>query len=238
MRGRRRLLANGVTRGRAAAGLHRPSTRSQPVSAGIILTQAAQSELLAQQVSAPTARDGSKDPAAAQGAPLTTPWVSIGRQARPIAVAAATCLAVLLTIEIAFFRSGFFATHVAISNPQTPLAKLALAERQRDTRVLYVGDSTMMTSVLPTVVSATCECGPGFNGGFSAANPWLTRAMTERLLGVMHPRVVVVSVGPWTVDARAHFEDTELARQLMSPAEIEALGAPVGLQERIDAALG
>ena len=240
MRGRRRLLANGVTRGRAAAGLHRPSTRSQPVSAGIILTQAAQSELLAQQVSAPTARDGSKDPAAAQGAPLTTPWLSIRRQARPIAVAAATCLAVLLTIEIAFFRSGFFATHVAISNPQTPLAKLALAERQRDTRVLYVGDSTMMTSVLPTVVSATCECGPGFNGGFSAANPWLTRAMTERLLGVMHPRLVVISVSPWTVDAHARFQDSDLdlARQLMSPAEMAALGASVDIEDRVDAALG
>src|SRR5438874_2260115 len=240
MRGRRRLLANGVTRGRAAAGLHRPSTRSQPVSAGIILTQAAQSELLAQQVSAPTACDGSKDPAADQGAPLTTPWLSIRRQARPIAVAAATCLAVLLTIEIAFFRSGFFATHLAISNPQTPLAKLALAERQRDTRVLYVGDSTMMTSVLPTVVSATCECGPGFNGGFSAANPWLTRAMTERLLGVMHPRLVVISVSPWTVDAHARFQDSDLdlARQLMSPAEMAALGASVDIEDRVDAALG
>src|SRR5438105_209670 len=167
-----------------------------------------------------------------------TPWLSMRAQVRTILTAVATCLAILVTIELAFFRSGFFAAHVAISDPQTPLAKLALAERHPDSRVLYVGDSTMMTSVLPTIVSATCDCGPGFNGGFSAANPWVTRALTERLLGVMHPRVVVISIGPWTVDARARFENTELARQLMSPAEIEALGAPVDLQERIDAAIG
>src|SRR4029077_5784135 len=112
---------------------------------------------------------------------------------------------------------GFFATHVAISNPQTPLAKLALAQRQPSAQVVYVGDSTMMTSVLPTVVSATCACGPGFNAGFSAANPWRTRAMTERLLGVMHPRVVVISVSPWTVDSRTQFQDSDLAAQLLSP---------------------
>ncbi|TMC69083.1 MAG: hypothetical protein E6J13_12460 [Chloroflexi bacterium] len=193
-------------------------------------------------MSAPAQRDGLRDPAAAQGAQLivVTPWPSIRRQARSIAIAAAVCFAVLVTIEFAFFRSGFFATHVAISNPQTPVAKLALAERQPNARVLYVGDSTMMTSVLPTVVSATCACGPGFNGGFSAANPWLTRAMTERLLGVMHPRVVVISVSPWTVDAHARFADSDLdlARQLMSPAELAGLGVSVDIQDRVDAALG
>ena len=167
-----------------------------------------------------------------------TPWPSIRRQARSIAVAAATCLAVLVTIEFAFFRSGFFEAHVAISNPQTPLAKLALAERQPGARVLYIGDSTMMTSVLPTVVSATCACGPGFNGGFSAANPWLDKAMTERLLGVLRPRVVVISVSPWAVDSHAQFQDSELARQLMSPAELDALGAAVDLPGRVDAELG
>ena len=167
-----------------------------------------------------------------------TPWPLIRREARAIAVAAVTCLAVLVTIELAFFRSGFFATHVAISNPQTPLAKLALAQRQSNAQVVYVGDSTMMTSVLPTVVSATCACGLGFNAGFSAANPWLTRAMTERLLGVMHPRVVVISVSPWTVDARTQFQDSDLAAQLLSPAELDALGATVDLPARIDATLG
>src|SRR5207302_4186329 len=156
------------------------------------------------------------------------------------AIAVATCFAVLGGIELAFFRSGFFAAHVAISDPQTPLAKLALAERHPDARVLYVGDSTMMTSVLPTIVSATCACGPGFNGGFSAANPWLTSAMTERLVGILHPRVVVISVSPRTVDTRARFQDSDLglARQLMTPAQLDALGAHVDVPARVDATLG
>jgi hypothetical protein len=171
---------------------------------------------------------------------LMTPWPSIRRQARSILIAAATCLAVLVTIEFAFFRSGFFTEHVAISNPQTPVAKLVLAQRHTEAQTLYVGDSTMMTSVVPAIVSVTCDCGSGFNGAFSAANAWLTRTMTERLLGVMHPRVVVISVSPWTVDANARFEDSDLdlARELMSPAELDALGAPVAMDQRIDAALG
>jgi hypothetical protein len=169
-----------------------------------------------------------------------TPWPAIRRQARSILIAAATCLVVLVSIELAFFRSGFFAARVAISNPQTPVAKLVLAQRHTEAQTLYVGDSTMMTSVMPTVVSLICDCGPGFNGAFSAANPWLTRTMTERLLGVMHPRVVVISVSPWTVDANARFQDSDLdlARELMTPAELDALGAPMAIDERIDAALG
>jgi hypothetical protein len=169
-----------------------------------------------------------------------TPWPSICRQARSTLIAAATCLAVLATIELAFFRSGFFTAHVAISNPQTPVAKLVLAQRHAEAQTLYVGDSTMMTSVVPAVVTAVCDCGPGFNGAFSAANPWLTRTMTERLLEVMHPRVVVISVSPWTVDANARFQDSDLdlARELMTPAELEAHGAPMAMDQRIDAALG
>jgi len=153
-------------------------------------------------------------------------------------VTVATCVILLATIELAFFRSGFFASQVAVSDPQWPAAKLAIAARQPDTRVLYVGDSTIMTSVLPTIVSGTCECGPGFNGGFSSAGPWLTDAMTRRLLGFMHPRLVVISVSPWTVDSGARFEDSESARLLMSPAELEDRGAPLDLEQRLDQSLG
>jgi hypothetical protein len=202
------------------------------------LTQATRSDLVTPQVGSPVTRDE----VAAYDTELAavTPWPAIRRQTRAILIAAATCLAILVTIEFAFFRSGFFAAHVAISNPQTPVAKIVLAERHPDARTLYVGDSTMMTSVVPTIVTATCECGPGFNGAFSAANPWLTQVMTERLLGVMHPRVVVISVSPWTVDANARFQnsDLDLARELMTPAELDALGAPVAIKDRIDAALG
>jgi len=149
-----------------------------------------------------------------------------------------TCLVVLATIELAVFRSGFFASHVAVTDPQWPAAKLAIAARQPNASVLYVGDSTMMTSVLPTIVSRSCDCGPGFNGGFSASNPWTTDAMTRRLLTFMHPKLVVISVSPWAVDSAAKFENNVLARQIMSPAELVARGAPLDLGESIDATLG
>jgi hypothetical protein len=197
------------------------------------LTETTPSDLLARRTRATDRHD---DPAAERIA--VGPWPAIRGQARAIAVAAATCLVILTAIELAFFRSGFFAMHVAISNPQAPLAKLALAERHPEAQVVYVGDSTIMTSVVPTVVSAECaSCGPGFNAGFAAANPWLTRAMTRRLLGPLRPHVVVISVSPWTVDSAAQFTDSDLARQLMSPAELEALGASLALDERIDATL-
>jgi hypothetical protein len=150
----------------------------------------------------------------------------------------ATCLLLLAAVELAFFRSGFFASQVAVSDPQWPAAKLAIAARQTDARVLYVGDSTIMTSVLPTLVSAACECGPGFNAGFSAADPWLTDAMTRQLLEVMHPALVVISTSPWTVDGGAHFVVSESARELMSAAELEARGAPLDLSLRLDASIG
>jgi hypothetical protein len=95
-----------------------------------------------------------------------------------------------------------------------------------------------MTSVLPTIVSRSCDCGPGFNGGFSSSNPWTTDAMTQRLLTFMHPKLVVISVSPWAVDGAAKFESNELARQVMSPAELAARGAPLDLAESIDATLG
>jgi hypothetical protein len=150
----------------------------------------------------------------------------------------ATCLLLLAAVELAFFRSGFFASQVAVSDPQWPAAKLAIAARQTDARVLYVGDSTIMTSVLPTLVSAACECGPGFNAGFSAADPWLTDAMTRQLLEVMHPALVVISTSPWTVDGGAHFVVSESARELMSAAELDARGAPLDLSQRLDASIG
>lgn len=166
------------------------------------------------------------------------PWPIFRTHARAIFVTVATCLVVLATVELAFFRSGFFAAHIAVSDPQWPAAKLAIAARQPDTRVLYVGDSTMMTSVIPTIASIACECGPAFNGGFSAADPWLTDAMTRRLLGIMQPKLVVISVSPWTVDSGAHFDDSESARHLMSLAELESRGISLDLEQRIDRAIG
>ena len=166
------------------------------------------------------------------------PWPILWAHARPIAVAVLTCLVVLGSIELAVFRSGFFAAHATVTDPQWPAAKLAIAARQTNASVLYVGDSTMMTSVLPQIVSRSCACGPGFNGGFSSANPWLTDAMTRRLLTFMRPKLVVISISPWTVDSNARFAGGDLARQVMSPEELAARGAPLNVAQRIDAALG
>jgi hypothetical protein len=175
---------------------------------------------------------------AAAEATDVTPWPIFRTHARSIGVALVTCLAVLVTLELGFFRSGFFVSHVTVSNPQSPAAKLALAARQPNARVVYVGDSTIMTSILPAVVSQACDCGPGFNAGFSAATPWLTQAMTRQLLQVTHPREVVISASPWIVDSNARFDDSDLARQLMSPAELSDLGAPLDVSQRIDAGIG
>jgi hypothetical protein len=176
--------------------------------------------------------------AATASAAGVTPWPMFRTHARSIAVALAACLVVLVTIEIGFFRSGFFTSHVTVSNPQTPAAKLALAARQPNARVVYVGDSTIMTSILPSVVSRACDCGPGFNAGFSAATPWLTQALTHHLLGLTHPDLVVISGSPFIVNGNARFDDSDLARQLMSPDDLSALGASLDVSQRIDAGLG
>src|SRR5947209_3088077 len=84
-------------------------------------------------------------------------------------------------------------------------------------------DATSLTGIAPAVVSAVCECGPGFNGAFAAANAWLTGAMTRRLLNVEHPSLVVIGVSPWGVESGQLFIDNELAHELLSPGDFAAL---------------
>lgn len=166
------------------------------------------------------------------------PWPLILAHARSIGVALFTCLALLSALEIGVFRSGYFAAHATVTDPQWPAAKLAVASRQAGAEILYVGDSTMMTSTQPAIVTRLCACGTGFNAGFSSANAWLTDAMTRRLLTFMHPKLVVISLSPWMVDTSARFEANDLARQLMTPSELASRGASSDLGQGIDAALG
>jgi hypothetical protein len=153
----------------------------------------------------------------------------------------ATCLVVLIAVELVVFRSGFFMSHAAVTRPDFPLAKLALAARAPETRVLYVGDSTVLTSVDPDVVSEACNCGRGFNAAFNGATPWYISSMTRRLLGEVHPKVVVIGVSPWHLDSGGHFVATdvyyEIARELMSPDEVAGLGGGLQLGETVDAQL-
>ncbi len=175
---------------------------------------------------------------AAEAVPDLTPWSIVRTHARPIAVAVAICLLALLTVELTVFRSGFFAAHVRLSNPSFATAKLALAARSVDARVLYVGDSTILTDVAPAIVSGRCECGPGFNGGFKAATPELTDALTRRVLALMHPRLVVIGMSPWEIGGNAKYDAGDLAREVLPPVDLYELSSPVDLMGTIDKTLG
>src|ERR671930_491028 len=85
-----------------------------------------------------------------------SPWAALRANAGSAAAATAICLAVLIAIELGVFRSGLFLSQLRVSSPDFPQAKLALAARAPDTRVLYVGDSTVLTGIAPTEVSAVC----------------------------------------------------------------------------------
>ncbi|HKC91674.1 MAG TPA: SGNH/GDSL hydrolase family protein [Candidatus Limnocylindria bacterium] len=174
-------------------------------------------------------------PAAAE---TTSPWPIFRKHGRSILVSLAVCVAVLVVVELAFFRSGFFISHFTLSNPDFPMGKVALAQRMPDARVLYVGDSTILTGIAPAVITDECRCGPGLNGAFGASNPWLTAAMTRHLLAIEHPALVVIGVSPWTADADAQFADSELAHEVLSPADLTALGQPTDLPTAIEAGLG
>jgi hypothetical protein len=167
----------------------------------------------------------------------STPWPIIRTHTGSIGAALVACVMVLLTIELAIFRSGFFMEHFSVATPDFPAAKIALAARHSDARVIYVGDSTVMTGIEPAVVSDVCRCGPGFNAGFAASDPWLTAAMTRRLLRVQHPSVVVIGVSPWTVDGQARFVDSFMAHELLTPGDYAALGKPLDVFGAADAAV-
>ena len=168
----------------------------------------------------------------------TTPWPILRANARSVLAGLAACLVVLVTIELAVFRSGFFIDHVTFSSP-IPAAKIALAARYPDTRTLFVGDSTVLTGVMPAVVSEECRCGGAFNAAFAYSGPWLTAAMTRRVIQKMDRlELVVISVGPWDLGAAAKFEGGPYALELLSPDEAAGLGLSVDLKTAIDARVG
>jgi hypothetical protein len=178
-----------------------------------------------------------KREASAPGPAAITPWNVLRANWRPVIVGVAVCLIVLMTVEIAVFRSGFFLDHATFSSP-IPAAKLALGARYSDARTLFVGDSTVLTGVMPTVVSEVCDCGGGFNAAFAYSSPWLTAAMTRRLLERSDPRLVVLSVAPWDLRSSLRYTGGPYALDLMSPEESAALGVPIDASGIVDAKLG
>ncbi len=195
----------------------------------------AHTEIAHEALALPRALGRASDPQP-PAAEASSPWPIFRSHARSIVPGVVTCLVILITIELAVFRSGFFISELQVSSPDFPAAKLALAQRSADARVLYVGDSTILTGVAPAEVSARCACGPGFNGGFAAATPWLTSAMTKRLLEHEHPALVVIGLAPWDVASGNTFNDSELAHEILTPSELGALDVHVDIGASIDEA--
>jgi hypothetical protein len=177
------------------------------------------------------------DPRTAAAAPAATPWTAFRAHARSVGMAVATCAVVLLVVELAVFRSGFFVSHVTFSSA-APAAKLALATHYQDVRVLYVGDSTVLTGVMPTVVSDRCRCGGGFNAAFASADPWLTAAMTDHVIALEHPGLVAIGVPPWYLGSELRFAAGPYSLELLTPEQSAALGVSPDPAAVVDAKLG
>jgi len=169
---------------------------------------------------------------------LDSPWPLLRSYGRTIATAALTALVLLVVTEVLAFRSGLFTSHVHVSSPDSPNAKLALLGRFSDARVLYFGDSIVLTDVAPVVVSESCRCGPGFNAAFSSATTWLTAVMISRTLEIAKPQVVVVGAAPYALDDRLRLQNNDLARELLRPDEFASFGAALDLFGRAQWALG
>jgi hypothetical protein len=168
-----------------------------------------------------------------------TPLPLLMTHVRQVAFAVATAVVLLSVVEIGVFRSGFFTSHLAVTSPDFPSAKLALAARHANAAMLFVGDSTVLTDLAPRTVTEVCSsCGDGFNGAFSAATPWLTAAMTRQLLQLTHPRVVVLGLSPWTFDDGRRFTADDRAREFLRPDELAALGGTTDLTAIADSAIG
>ena len=174
----------------------------------------------------------------AQGAAgVAVPWRRLGAGAKFAAVALLTAAAALLLLDWALFDAPAIAPRLPVDGLGSPGEKLLLAARYRDAEVLYVGDSRILAGVDPSVVSETCGCGPGYNAGFSAAEPRLTRIMVDRLLRTLSPKVVVIGVSQWELSDRARISVEGPAPQLVAPWELDDFGVQLDPAERVEATI-
>ncbi len=163
-----------------------------------------------------------------------SPWPLLRRQVPSMLVALLVAALALGSIEIAVFRSGLFYRQAHVTDPDSPAAKLLLVGRHAEARVVYVGDSTVLTDISPRIISDVCMCGEGFNAAFSKASPWQVAAMADEVVNRTRAEVVVVGVSPWALDERLRFEDSEQARELMSITGLAERGAQVDLRARVE----
>jgi hypothetical protein len=178
------------------------------------------------------------DPEQVAGAPAqrsqagTTRWRYLWESVKFSAIALVTAVALLLLLERALFDMAAVAAQVPIQGP-SPNDKLLLAARYPDTRVLYVGDSRVLTDIHPAIVSEACGCGPGFNAGFSAADLRLTRIMANRLLQKLSPELVVIGVSQWELSDQAQIQVWGPARELVPPWELPGFGVSLDEPEEV-----
>lgn len=159
------------------------------------------------------------------------------RLAGVVLTATATAVVVLLVIDVVGFGLLGLEGRLAIESATSPRAKLLMAARHRDSRVLYVGESGVLTNFDPGVISRACGCGPGFNAGFGGTDPLLTGVMTRRLLGVLSPEIVVIGVSQWWLSDGADIGVHWAARQVLGPAELVRVAGYPGLGALASSAL-
>ena len=169
---------------------------------------------------------------------VAVPRRCLGAGARFAAVALLTAAAVLSVLDWALFDTPAIAPRLPVDGLGLPDDKLVLAARYRDADVLYVGDSRILAGVDPSVASEACGCGPGYNAGFSAAEPRLTGIMVDRLLRTLAPEVVVIGVSPWELSDRARINLERPARQLVAPWDLDDFGVQLDPAERVEATIG
>ena len=146
--------------------------------------------------------------------------------------------ATLLLLDRLLFDTPAVTRHLHVADDGLPRGKLLQAARYRDTRVLYVGDSRILTGVDPSVVSETCGCGPGYNGAFAAADPGLTRIMANQLLRRLSPEVVVIGVSQWELSDAATIRLARPTAELVPPWQLDEFGVTLDPSDQVEALVG
>jgi hypothetical protein len=165
-------------------------------------------------------------------------WRSLWAATAFVATALLTATALLVLLDRLLFDVPIVARRLPLDDVISPYGKLLLADRYRDAEVVYLGDSRVHFGIHPDIVSEACECGPGFNAGFSASDPSLTRIMAERVLDKLSPRLVVIGLSQWELSDSADIRMWGPAPELVEPWRWAEFGLDFGRPAEVRDALG
>ena len=166
------------------------------------------------------------------------PWRFLWWGTKFAAIVLLTAAAMLLLLDWVLFDTPAVARHLRVADDGLPRDKLLLVPRYRDARVLYLGDSRILTGVDPAVVSEACGCGPGFNGAFAAAEPRLTAIMADQLLRKLSPELVVIGVSQWELSDGAEIRFLRPALDLVPPWRLDELDLALDPADQVEATVG